>query len=169
MASPADTPNEYLIRVLALAHEEFDDAYDSLVADDEPGRKDIRDANPSRVISTLGRVASVASGLVFGKLHPRNPVWANADVDTRIDWWVDRVGTAAAALAAGRRDAVAGRRAGRGRGLFPRARHQMRECGRGQKGLRGGAVRLRRSLCCPAKKGRGEGFPALPANGDNSG
>ncbi len=100
MASPADTPNEYLIRVLALAHEEFDDAYDSLVADDEPGRKDIRDANPSRVISTLGRVASVASGLVFGKLHPRNPVWANADVDTRIDWWVDRVGTAAAALAA---------------------------------------------------------------------
>ena len=44
--------------------------------------------------------AAVATGRALAGVHPRHTEWATASLDARIAWWVQRFGTAAAALAA---------------------------------------------------------------------
>ena len=105
MTTRATSDDEYAIRVLAVTAAEFDRVRKALSRDDEPGPDEIARAvggeeSQTGIVAGLAKVASTASRLVVGSVHPRHEGWDEADVDTRIDWWVDRVGTAAAALAA---------------------------------------------------------------------
>ncbi|MEI2778154.1 MAG: hypothetical protein V9G19_19745 [Tetrasphaera sp.] len=45
-------------------------------------------------------VARAAGRKITGSIHPRHPDWPTATLDERVDWWVERFGTAAAALTA---------------------------------------------------------------------
>lgn len=124
MAIPHDAQRR-LIRTLAFAGREFDRARDTLLAEDEPtlphapetetGSAVPRDApipaessglavRGRRVAraaaSAAGGVARAAGRVVTGSVHPRHPDWPAASLDDRVEWWVDRFGTAAAALTA---------------------------------------------------------------------
>lgn len=101
------------VRILAFAAREFDRVRDMLVNDDEPGQKQVaesveaddsvdeKDRGAARkLIGAVGTVASTAGRVVTGSVHPRHDDWSSASLDDRIDWWVGRFGTAAAALAA---------------------------------------------------------------------
>ncbi|MDO5627156.1 MAG: hypothetical protein Q4G43_02435 [Mobilicoccus sp.] len=119
-----------VVHMLAFAGREFDRVHDLLVGDDEPGEDEVvagmrEDGEPTTadeqdsdegtdhddesdersgpVASALrvaGAVVGTAGRLVTGSVHPRHDDWENAPLDDRIDWWVGRFGTAAAALAA---------------------------------------------------------------------
>lgn len=105
-----------VVRILAFAAREFDRAHDILVADDEPGEREVAPAARAdadadgqhrrkkgpvrRLLGVAGGVARAAGRVVTGSVHPRHPGWEEASVDERVEWWVDRFGTAAAALAA---------------------------------------------------------------------
>lgn len=107
-----------VVRILAFAAREFDRAHDILVTDDEPGEQEVAPASKShadddddgprrgklapvrRLLGVAGGVARAAGRVVTGTVHPRHPGWDEASVDERVEWWVDRFGTAAAALAA---------------------------------------------------------------------
>lgn len=97
-----------VVRILAFAAREFDRVRDLIVDDDEPGVQqvavggDVERAEKKRglVGGVFGAVAGVAGRVVAGKVHPAHRDWSKAPVDERIDWWVRRFGTAAAALAA---------------------------------------------------------------------
>lgn len=98
-----------IVAILAFAAREFDRARDLLVRDDEPGPETVADAESSRrrvrgpvgaALRTAGAVAGLAGRVLAGSTHPAARGWAQADLDDRIDWWVGRFGTAAAALAA---------------------------------------------------------------------
>ncbi|WP_168583586.1 hypothetical protein [Gephyromycinifex aptenodytis] len=74
---------------------------------DEDAGQEKQSSSPGMARRLLGVATGVVSGvahtagrLVTGTVHPRHPGWDEADVEERIDWWVDRFGTAAAALAA---------------------------------------------------------------------
>lgn len=113
------TEDRRLAQALAFASREFDRAVDLLVGSDEPGEQEVRAAagkevepaakreKPEKkgglVRQGLGAVAGVGRGvwrIVTGSVHPRHENWEAADLDSRIDWWVDRFGTAGAAVAA---------------------------------------------------------------------
>lgn len=56
-----------------------------------------------RLGSVLGAVGSVAGGaarVITGSVHPRSDNWEELDLEKRVDWWVNRFGTAAAVVAA---------------------------------------------------------------------
>lgn len=101
------------VRVLAFAAREFDRVRDLLVRDDEPGEKEVAEAVEAdesadeadrgaarKLLGAIGSVAGTAGRLVTGSVHPRHHDWATTNLEDRIDWWVGRFGTAAAALAA---------------------------------------------------------------------
>lgn len=107
-----DNEDIEIIRVLAWASREFDRVRDRLIADDEPGPAEIAEAVPDEedgdtergILATAATavlgVAKAAVNLATGSVHPKDDDWLKADLDTRIDWWVQRFGTAVAALAA---------------------------------------------------------------------
>ncbi|WP_226346900.1 hypothetical protein [Agilicoccus flavus] len=106
------------VRILAFAGREFDRVRDLLVDDDEPGAQQVagaaaRSDDEARnaaertrrgplglVLGGLRTVARGAGRVVAGRIHPAHANWSQAPADERIDWWVGRFGTAAAALAA---------------------------------------------------------------------
>lgn len=53
----------------------------------------------SGVTSKAADAADAVRRAVVGSVHPAHEDWSETDIDTRIDWWVERLGTAAAALA----------------------------------------------------------------------
>lgn len=101
------------VRVLAFAGREFDRVRDLLVGDDEPGQQQVAESVEAdesvdddergaarKLLGAIGTVAATAGRVVTGSVHPRHDDWAATSLDDRIDWWVGRFGTAAAALAA---------------------------------------------------------------------
>lgn len=101
-----------IVRVLAFAAREFDRARDFLIGEDEPGEQEAN-ASPQpdpaekprkgparRAIGVVGTAARTAGRLATGSVHPRHPDWDNAALQDRIDWWVQRFGTATSAIAA---------------------------------------------------------------------
>lgn len=115
MNAPTITDEDrHVVRILAFAGREFDRAHDVLVGDDEPGEQEVADGagqddtqdetdttgRAGRALRSVGGIAQAAGRAVTGSVHPRHPDWEAADLDERIDWWVQRFGTAAAALAA---------------------------------------------------------------------
>lgn len=115
---PIATDDRDAVQILALAGREFDRVRDLLVRDDEPGQKEVAESvgaddaaddkgkdrkrkGPVRfAFGAIGAVAGTAGCVVTGSVHPRHDDWATTSLDDRIDWWVGRFGTAAAALAA---------------------------------------------------------------------
>ncbi len=119
-----------VIRVLARAAREFDRAHDALVGEDDedtPALAQGGDAGfavvnpvgfgpadatatpqpsspgPVRALGRLARAAGGAArstGAAIAGVHPRHTGWASATLADRIEWWVQRFGTAAAALTA---------------------------------------------------------------------
>lgn len=100
-----------VVSILAFAAREFDRVRDLIVHDDEPGvrqvagAREVERADAKRgplggLFGAVGAVAGAAGRVVTGKVHPAHRGWSQAPVDERIDWWVGRFGTAAAALAA---------------------------------------------------------------------
>lgn len=101
-----------VVQILAFAGREFDRVRDLLIRDDEPGVDQVREAAPdeektddkeggalARVLDTVGAAAQSAGRVVTGSVHPRHDDWDTLGLDQRIDWWVARFGTAAAAIA----------------------------------------------------------------------
>ncbi|MBK7721884.1 MAG: hypothetical protein IPI32_06585 [Austwickia sp.] len=103
--------DSHLARSLAAIGRQFDRARDALVVADEPGEHEVVADKPadtadesqgplSRVAGGLAAVAGAGARAITGTVHPRHEDWDEADADTRIAWWVDRFGTAGAAVAA---------------------------------------------------------------------
>jgi hypothetical protein len=115
--------DDHLVSVLARAGREFSRARDALIGEDEPtpeqiqaqvtapsrrdedpegpqGRPDEQDGERGGLVGALGAVTRFGARQVTGEVHPRHEDWAGADLDHRIDWWVDRLGTGVAALVA---------------------------------------------------------------------
>lgn len=106
-----------VIRTLARAAREFDRARDALMGEEQtettvpdsassavpPGA-----AQPARggvlgaatQVARAGAGAAKAAGRAAAGVHPRHPDWHTAILTDRIAWWVQRFGTAAAALTA---------------------------------------------------------------------
>lgn len=101
-----------IVQILAFAGREFDRVRELLITDDEPGVDQVREAAPEEekaddkeggalatVLDAVGAVAQSAGRVVTGSVHPRHDDWDSLALDERIDWWVARFGTAAAAIA----------------------------------------------------------------------
>lgn len=101
-----DEPGEE--EVASAVSDSPDDAHGATA--DKPSGDEASDGETSRgggvldvARRTLGAVtgaARAAGRLATGSVHPRHDDWAAAPLSDRIDWWVQRFGTAAAALAA---------------------------------------------------------------------
>ena len=115
-----------IVRVLAFSGREFDRVRGYLIGEDEPGQDEVtapEAAAPEaddgghenegavekrkpkggfarRAFGTVGSAARAAGRLATGSVHPRHPDWENAPLQDRIDWWVQRFGTATSAIAA---------------------------------------------------------------------
>lgn len=112
-----------VVRTLARAAREFDRARDALLRESaadtawadadgpqpttpEPTARPERGGSLSRVGRAAGEaartvgVAARAAGRSVAGTHPRHTDWAHAALEDRISWWVQRFGTAAAALTA---------------------------------------------------------------------
>lgn len=111
-----------IIHTLARAAREFDRVRERLIVSDEPSaERVVADASAeaagqeqedaerkgNRFVAGLSAIAEKGAALAgkgaalaVGKVHPRHENWEQADVDTRVEWWTDRLGTAVAAMAA---------------------------------------------------------------------
>lgn len=107
------------VQILAFAAREFDRAVDLLVGVDEPGEQEVETSAASggaadaakedagsrdgglarRVFSVAGSAGRAARRAATGTVHPRHPDWETADLSGRIEWWIQRFGTAGAAVA----------------------------------------------------------------------
>ncbi|MCA0292860.1 MAG: hypothetical protein KDB28_04770 [Tetrasphaera sp.] len=106
-----------IIRTLARAAREFDRARDALMGEEQT-ETTVPDSASSAVppeaaqparggvlgaatqVARAGAGAAKAAGRAAAGVHPRHPDWQTAILTDRIAWWVQRFGTAAAALTA---------------------------------------------------------------------
>lgn len=112
----ARVDDDIIIRALARSAREFERVRDRLISSDEPTADQVvadaaaeqtaeqaQEKEPGRakkLVQGLASVAGKGADLLTGRVHPAAENWDEADLDTRVEWWTDRFGTAVAAMAA---------------------------------------------------------------------